>query len=70
MYLAQYLRRDTITRVPGLGPTTRICRRHCPRLSLKRKKKEIEGKDEKKKYIKYRSMYHTKVVRNSSKKER
>ena len=48
MYLAQYLRRDTITRVPGLGPTTRICRRHCPRLSLKRKKKEIEGKDEKK----------------------
>ena len=32
--------------------------------------KKIEGKDEKKNYIKHKSMYHAKAVKSSSKKER
>ena len=47
MYVAQYLHRDTITRILGPRPTTRICRSHSPGLSSK-KKKEKKGEIEKK----------------------
>ena len=71
MYLAQYLRRNTITRVSGPRPTTRICRSHGPGLNSRKKKhrKETKGKDDRK-YIKHKSIYHKRVVRSTSKKKK
>ena len=46
LHLAQHLCRNTITKVPSPGPTTKKTRRsHGPRLSSKKKKKGEETKE-------------------------